>query len=98
MISQADIEDYLNKSGDEYLSGDHVIENEHGFLTYSVTPDCLFIINCYGDGEYWDKVANDLAKEAGKDVVRFGTRRNPKTFERKYGYKTVGYILEKEVI
>jgi len=95
------LEDYLQRSGDtveDMQYNQFLIENDHGFATYSFTTTALILYNVYGDGEYWDKYFYDLAKQHGKEKVMFGTKRNYKAFERKFGYKRVGYILEKEVI
>jgi hypothetical protein len=97
-MNVADIEQYLKKSGDTAISTDNLIKNAKGFMSWRVTkPETLVLINVYGDGKYWDSVAVELAKQLNLSKIVFGTKRNPKAFERKYGYSHVGYILEKEV-
>ena len=98
MISQEDIEKYLKKSGDSFIYEDNIIVNEHGFLSWIIDTDGAFVaLNVYGDGDYWDSFIMQLAEKLGCTKARFATRRNPKVWERKYGYKIAGYIMEKEV-
>jgi len=97
-MNAEDIKQYLKKSGDVHISTDNLIKNIKGFMSWRITkPDTLVLINVYGDGKYWDAVSIELAKQLGLKKIAFGTKRNPKAFERKYGYTHVGYILEKEV-
>lgn len=97
-MNAADVKQYLKKSGDATISTDNLIKNAKGFMSWRVTkPETLVLINVYGDGKYWDSVAVELAKQLNLNKIVFGTKRNPKAFERKYGYSHVGYILEKEV-
>ena len=91
------LERYFEKSGDTEIITDNLIENEHGFASYFVNGDRLVICNVFGDGEFWDAFFLDKARELGLKRVTFGTRRNYKAFEKKFGYKLTGYILEKEV-
>jgi len=97
-MDKKDIEQYLKKSGDTSINPANLIENSHGFMSWRINkPDTFVLINVYGDGKYWDSVAVELAKQLNLSKIVFGTKRNPKAFERKYGYSHVGYILEKEV-
>jgi len=89
--------DYFNRSGDTELGVGWMEENEHGFCVHRVQDDKLILVNVYGDGEYWDNWATKVAKDMGLKSVFFATQRNPKAFERKYGYETVGYLLERKV-
>ena len=90
-------ERYFEKSGDEQIYTDNLIENAHGFASYRFHEGKLIILNVYGDGEYWDNFFTNMAREEGLKALVFGTRRSYKPFERKFGYKLTGYILEKEV-
>lgn len=94
------LEFYLRKSkSDTYAKKALCCENEHGFITWFPDHDlgCLVIYDVCGDGKYWDRFGTLLAKYYGFSKICFGTKRNPKAFERKYRYKLTGYILEKEV-
>ena len=97
MISQEDYEDYMERSGDEQFFMDNLVENEHGFCSYKIAHGNLICFSAYGDGEHWDNFLMSKAKESGCKKYMITTRRNPKVFERKYGFKIAGYILEKEV-
>jgi len=97
-MNAIDVEQYLKKSGDTKITPSNLIENDHGFMTWRVTdPDTFVLINVYGDGDYWDKFMVELTKKLGLKKIVAATRRSPKAAMKKYGYKQVGYILEKEV-
>jgi len=89
--------DYLQRSGDKYIDGTNYVENEHGFASWELKPDCIHVIQVYGNGEYWDEFFRQLAKDHGVDSYLFYTRRNPKAFARKFGAKTVQTIMQVEV-
>ena len=77
----------------------NLIENEHGFMSWKIEGDKFVCITVYGDGPYWDKYMNELAKQFGcKTILAGTTRKSYKAYVRKYNFKLVGYILEKEVI
>ena len=97
MISQEDIEKYLEKSGDQFIYEDNLIENDHGFMSWKIAEDKLVLLNVYGNGKYWDEFSIALAKQLGLKGILTATRRSPKAFTRKFGYKITGHILEKEV-
>lgn len=97
-MEQNKLQDYLNRSGDNEIINQNLIENEHGFMTWTADKESVIALNVYGDGKYWDNVLVNLAKELGLNKIIFGTQRNFKAYERKFGYKLKGYILEKEVI
>lgn len=98
MITEEDIKRYLEKSGDTHLDPENIIVNEHGFLSWTIDDNgALFGLNVYGDGNYWDKFLVELANKLGCKQIRFATKRNPKVWERKFGYKIAGYIMEKEL-
>lgn len=97
-MNKGDIEDYLKKSGDEKIFLNNLIENENGFASYRISGDTLVLLNVYSkNGDYWNGKFMKIARENGCKKIKFGTRRNYKGFVRKYNYKLVGYILEKEV-
>jgi hypothetical protein len=97
VISQEDIEKYLKKSGDLFIYEDNLIENDQGFMSWKIAEDKLVLLNVYGNGKYWDTFSIELAKKLGLKSILTATRRSPKAFTRKFGYKITGYILEKEV-
>jgi len=66
-------------------------------MSYAVDGNRLVIIQCYGDGKYWDNMATELAIKNKVDKIMFITKRNPQAFERKYGYKVIGYAMERGV-
>ena len=91
-------DDYLRRSGDkEIIEADAIMHPEHGFMSYRLLPDALLLLQVYGDGSYWNLISIEMAKQIGYRTIRFATARDPRLFERKYGYSTVGVILEKEV-
>ena len=91
------LKDYLERSGDTEINPSNLVENEHGFCSWREHGDKLILINVYGDGEYWDSWAEKKGQKMGKKTILFCTKRNPKVFERKYGYKQIGTILEREI-
>lgn len=97
MIQQSDIERYLTKSKDTDINPTNLIQNSHGFMSWTVYKDYLVALQVYGDGNYWNEVLNNLAKELGYKKIMMATKRNYKAFEKKFGFKLTGYILEKEV-
>lgn len=91
-------EDYLKRSGDDDLSNDGpMIRNEHGFMIWSVNGTEFHILQCYGDGKYWDDISTNMARTMGLKKVVFTTRRNPETYKRRFGFRLHGYIMSKEV-
>jgi len=89
--------DYMHRSGDKQIDRTNYIENEYGFASWMEKPDCIHVIQVYGDGEYWDRFFRQLAEKYGVDSYLFYTRRNPKAFARKFGAKTVQTIMKVEV-
>ena len=91
-------ERYLKKSGDDYIETENLIENEHGFMSWKVDGNKFVCMNVYGNGKYWDEYMNELAKQLGcKTILGGTTRKSYKAFVKKYNFKLVGYIFEKEV-
>ncbi len=96
-MKQEDIDRYLLKSGDDRICTTNLIENEHGFCSYRIYGDILYLENAFGDGKYWYDKMISKAKESGCTKVRFQTKRNPKAWHRKYGCRLVRYVMELEV-
>jgi len=98
LVTPQALKTYLEKSGDSYIHEDNLIENEHGFLSWCLDEDGSLVgLNVYGDGDYWDKFLESLAVELKAKRIRFASRRNPDVWKKKYNYKVVGHIFEKEV-
>jgi hypothetical protein len=96
------IEWYCERSGDTGI-GDPTVNwewayhEDHGFITYVLLGGKFWILNCCGDGAFWDSWAMEKAREEGCSVIAFLTKRNPWGFMRKYDYDLTGYLLTKEV-
>ena len=96
-MTPADLKRYFEKSGDAELLDGELVENEHGFMVFDIQGTTFRLLHVYGDGRYWQALAERAAKLAGCERVVFGTRRPPAAFVRRHGYKLTGYILEKEI-
>ena len=96
-ILKQDLTKYLQKSGDTELSDGTLITNSHGFCVYKFHEDSLVLLNVYGDGEYWNSWATEKAKQSNIKKILIGTKRSPKGFTKKFGFKVTGYILERTV-
>lgn len=98
-MDEKDLQKYFEKSGDTSIEPDNLIVTDNGFATWTIdrSDNALVGLNVYGDGKYWEEFGNELAKKLGCTKIRVATKRSPKAFVRKYGFKLVGYILEKEV-
>ena len=97
MVTEEDIKRYLDKSGDSFIYEDNIVVNEHGFMSWNIHEGKLVLLNVYGNGKYWDNFSIDLAKKLDLKTILIATRRSPKAFTKKFGYKITGHILEKEV-
>lgn len=96
MIPSEWLETYFKKSGDRKLyptEYSHICDK--GFASWNVTADALMVVQLYGDGRWWHGFFDEMAGNLGLPI-RFATTRNPKAWERKYGAKVVGYIMEVE--
>ncbi len=89
------LDNYLLKSGDKELPDGDLIENENGFCIWRTFENSLVLVSVYGNGKYWNNWADVKAKELGLNKIMFATKRNPKGFIRKHGFKVTGYILER---
>ena len=87
----------MRRSGDDSIEPENYTENEHGFGSYTIAGNELTIVQCYGDGAWWDAEFTRLAKANNCTHIVFATQRNPKTFARKFGYKTMATVMTKEV-
>jgi len=96
-MTNEDLEKYLNKSKDEYIYQDNLIENSHGFMSWTVKDNRLVLLNVYGDGKYWDEFSIELAKKLNLKKILIATWRSPRAYKKKYGYEVTGFIMEKEV-
>jgi hypothetical protein len=96
-VTEQDIKRYLEKSKDKHIEAENLIENEHGFMSWTTWEDYLVAIQVYGDGDYWNQELNNLAKKLGYEKIMMATKRNYKGFERKFGFKLTGYVLERRV-
>lgn len=96
-MNEAQVIDYLDRSGDKAIPQGNIEDNEHGFCIWKIHKGRLVLISVYGDGEYWDDWSIQKAKEMKLKSIIVGTKRSPRPFVRKYGYKITGYMLEKEV-
>ena len=98
MIPESELRDYFKRSGDnELLEGVTIYKADKGFCVYGIDEEHLILMHVYGDGKYWDKWAEDKAKELGLDRILFATKRNPDGFCRKYKYDIIGYVLERKI-
>jgi hypothetical protein len=71
---------------------------EKGFCVWKQDGKTLMAGDVTGDGRFWDDFLQNKAKELGCKKIKFGTyRKKPTAFTRKYGYKVVGFLMEKGV-
>jgi hypothetical protein len=97
-MTPEDIARYEKKSNSKF-DDTNLIDNEHGFMSWKVDGDHFVCLSAYGDGVYWDKYMNELAKQLGCTKILTSTeRKSYKAYVRKYNFKLVGYILEKGVV
>ena len=89
--------DYLRRSGDGHIEANNYIENEHGFASYEIDGEQFTIVQCYGDGVWWQDEFVLLAKLNNCKTRLFATRRNPKAFERRFGYEAIATVMTKKV-
>lgn len=97
LSKDAMIEAYHKKVGKGYLDGTIIYEKGKGFITYSIVGDKLLIPDLYGDGKYWLAKAIELGRELGCTKLVGGTSRNVKAYNKLFGTKVIGYILEKDL-
>lgn len=103
MIPKEWIEDYFRRADEtditieELMVHPGLVVNDLGFAVYEVEGDHLAAMCWYGDGKYWDDFFVQKARELGLKKVVGATKRNPASFVRKFGYRVVCTLLEKEV-
>ena len=96
MIPQEWVAKYFEKSGDTKLAPTEYGHTcEQGFANWEINAEAIIIVQCFGDGKFWAEFFKDIGKQIGLPV-RFLTRRNPKAWARKHGFKLVGYVMELE--
>jgi len=100
MIEKADI--YCKKSGDtkeEFLEPNYktfVNEHEGFWCEYSIEGDIFWIWTSYSEKDTikrWAEIIQ-LAKDYGCKKIQFTTKRDPKLWERRFGFKPVAYKME----
>lgn len=92
------LQDYYRRSGDtEILHGTIEQDEKKGFMVWTFTNDSVVLLHVYGDGEYWNEMAEEIAKGLNLNKILFATTRSPKAFCRKYGCDIVGHVLAREV-
>lgn len=91
------IQDYINQTKKFGIEGEVVYLKDKGFVTYIIKGDSLMIPDLYGSGIFWLGIMEKFAKLNNCKKLVGGTSRNPKAYNKMFGTKTVGYILEKEL-
>lgn len=91
------VQDYFAKTGKVTLDGTIEYEKGKGFVTYIHQGDRLLVPDVYGNGLYWLAKMEDLAKSLHCTKLVGGTTRNVKAYNKLFGTKIIGYILEKEI-
>ena len=101
-LKQRWVNEFLRKSGDDKIEEENLVVLPFGFFNFFISDGGnTFVVNqAYCEGNNGRKLLNVIelyAKEYGCRTIMFITRRNYRAFERKYGFKLAGYVLEKEV-
>jgi hypothetical protein len=91
------VEDYFKSTGKVALDGQVIYDKEKGFATYIHQGDRLLVPDVYGSGLYWLAQMESLAKSLHCTKLIGGTTRNVKAYNKLFGTKIIGYILEKEI-
>lgn len=89
--------DYFKTTKKSNLEGTVLYEADKGFMTFIHKEDAFIVPDVYGNGIYWLKKAEKMARNLGCNRLVGGTTRNVKAYNRMFGTKIVGYILEKEL-
>ena len=89
--------DYLAITGKQQLDYEIMYIEGKGFITYMITGTTMVIPDLYGDGKFWLDKALEIARSKGCTKLRGGTTRNPKAYNKMFGTKIIGYVLEREV-
>lgn len=71
----------------------------HGFMTYGWYPETQgFVLwHVAGDGRHWEGVAERMAKARGAKCLMLFTRRDPRSFARRYGAEVWGYWMKRDL-
>lgn len=88
---------YFAKTGKVTLDGEVVYEFNKGFATFQKQGTRLLVPDVYGNGLYWLEKMEQLARSLGCTTLVGGTTRNVKAYNKMFGTKVIGYILEKEL-
>ena len=93
------IESYEEKSQSRFRlsKGEKIVfDEEKGFFSYYIVPEreIVEVPKMVGDGRYWEEKVKLIARKLGMKKVMFFTKRNPKTWNRKYGTRIYGYYME----
>ena len=91
------LKDYFAKTGKVELSGIIIYKPDKGFVTYQQQGTRLLVPDVYGDGLYWLAKMEELARSLHCTKLIGGTTRNVKAYNKMFGTKIIGYILEKEL-
>ena len=91
------LKDYFAKTGKVELNGIVIYEPAKGFVTYEQQGTRLLVPDVYGDGLYWLAKMEELARSLHCTKLIGGTTRNVKAYNKMFGTKIIGYILEKEL-
>ena len=70
---------------------------EYGFIAYEIDKDRETLVNICtcGDGKYWARVYKDIMKLYGlKKLELYTEYKNPKVWERRFGFRIKGYLME----
>ena len=94
------VAEYKRKSqcDDDPLAGDDLrFFWPEGFMVVRLVNGDLFVRSAAGQGKFLDEKAKEIAHQLGCKEIFFTTKRSPKAWERRLGYKIAGYILSKEL-
>lgn len=98
--------DYINRSGDSMKDLELLLDRDitviklpkhRSWYSYYVQAGKLVIFTAYGNGKLILAHAKEEAKIKEASKIVFSTRRNPKAFERKFGFKQIGTVMELEI-
>ena len=96
------ITDYLKRTGDTAIHPGTALTDRNGFMVYNIEPltKRFVIMHIYGNAQHWLDIANEIARQLGCKKLAGGVkdRARKRLFQGKYGFKLVGYILEREVV
>ena len=95
------LEWYKERAGCENLelAPDELIlfHPEHGFMAFFIDGDVFGLHHLCGDGKYWQRIIQKIAKFEKTTKIRAFTKRNPEAWIRKYGGRITGYEMECDI-